>query len=129
MSPATQNVVLSKGYDAAAAITKKRFVKITGEQQVSQCSVAGENAIGVAIFSVSTAEIAKGKGASVIEEGRAIVEAGVALVVGNKVATDNQGRAVVAVATNHVLGVVEKGASGAGSECTVHLAGVAGILA
>lgn len=127
--PASQNVVLSKGYDAAAAITKKRFVKLTGEQQVSQCSVAGEMAIGVSLFSVSVAEIAKGKGASVLEEGRAIVEAGAVLAVGNKISTDNQGRAKVAVATEHVLGICEKGASGAGKECTVRLASAPHILA
>jgi hypothetical protein len=128
MSPATQNVVLSKGYDAAAAITKKRFVKLSGEQQVTQCSVDGENAIGVAMFSVSTTEITHGKGASVLEMGRAIVEAGAAVAVGAKVATDNQGRAITAVATKHVLGICEKGASGAGAECTVRL-NAAGILA
>jgi hypothetical protein len=126
--PATQNVVLSKGYDAGAAITKKRFVKLTGAQQVSQCSVAGENAIGVAMFSVSTAEIAKGKGASVLEAGRAIVEAGAAVAVGAKVTTDNQGRAVTAVATNHVLGICEKASANAGEEITVRL-GAAAILA
>lgn len=119
--PATQNVVLSKGYDAGGAITKKRFVKLSGEQQVVQCSVAGEAAIGVSMFSVSVAEIAKGKGASVLEMGRAIVEAGAAISVGAKVATDNVGRAVTAATGNNVLGICEKGAGGAGSECTVRL--------
>lgn len=123
--PATQNVVLSKGYDAAAAITKKRFVKISGEQQVTQCTVAGELAIGVSLFSVSAAEITKGKGVSVLEMGRAIVEAGAAVAVGAKVATDNQGRAVTSAAGNTVLGVCEKGAGAAGSECTVRLTSMA----
>lgn len=125
--PATQNVVLSKGYDAGGAITKKRFVKISGEQQVVQCSVAGEAALGVSLFSVSAAEILKGKGASVLEMGRAIVEAGAAITVGAKIATDNQGRAITAVSTNNVLGICEKGASGAGNECTVRLTSI-GIL-
>jgi Uncharacterized conserved protein (DUF2190) len=123
--PATQNVVLSKGYDAGGAITKKRFVKLSGEQQVVQCAVAGELAIGVSLFSVSAAEILKGKGASVLEMGRAIVEAGAAISVGAKVATDNQGRAVTSAAGNTVLGVCEKGAGAAGSECTVRLTSMA----
>lgn len=126
--PATQNVVLAKGYDAAAAITKKRFVKMSGEQQVTQCSVAGELAIGVSQFGVSTTEIARGKGASIIEEGRAIVEAGGTVAVGNKITTDNQGRAVVAVSTNHVMGICEKGAT-VGNECTVRLSSAPHILA
>jgi hypothetical protein len=119
--PASQNFVLGKGYDAGAAITKKRFVKFSADQTVIQCSVAGEIAHGVSLFDVSAAEITKGKGASVLTEGRAIVEAATAITIGAKVTTDNQGRAAVAATGNNVLGICDEPASGTGAECSVHL--------
>lgn len=126
--PATQNFVLGKGYNAGAAITKKRFVKFSADQTVVQCTVAGELAIGVSFFDVSAAEITKGKGASVLTEGRAIVEAGAAVAIGAKVTTDNQGRAITAATGNQVLGVCDEPAGGAGSECSVHLSLGGGVV-
>jgi hypothetical protein len=119
--PATQNFVLGKGYDAGGAITKKRFVKFSADSTVVQCSVAGEAASGVALFDVAAAEILKGKGASVLTEGRAIMEGAAAIAIGAKVATDNQGRAITAAAGNQVLGICDEPCPGTGSECSVHL--------
>lgn len=126
--PASQNFVLAKGKNAAAAITKKRFVKLdttaTDGETVKPCDAAGELAYGVALFSVSAAELLKDKGCSVMVEGRAIVEASVALAVGAPVATTNDGRAKAPATGDYVLGFVDEPASGAASECSVVLSGV-----
>jgi hypothetical protein len=123
--PASQNFVMAKGKNASAAITKKRFVKLdtaaADGETVKPCDTAGEKAFGVALFSVSAAEIVKGKGVSVFVDGRAIVEASAALAVGAVVTTDNVGRAAAAATGNWILGVVDEPASGAGAECSVLL--------
>jgi hypothetical protein len=120
--PATSNYLLNKGRRANAALTKKRFVKLTvGSDAVDPCNTAGELAYGVAVFSVSAAEIAKGKLASVQTEGRAVVEASAAINRGQMVTTDNQGRAAVAATGNFILGVCDEPATGAGTECSVLL--------
>lgn len=123
--PATQNFVMAKGKNAAAAITKKRFVKLdtaaADGETVKQCDVAGEGAFGVALVSTSLAEIAKGKGSSVLNMGIAIVEASAALAVGVKVATDANGKAKAATAGNHVLGSIVEPSTGDTTECSVML--------
>jgi Uncharacterized conserved protein (DUF2190) len=126
--PASQNFVLAKGYDAGSAITKKRFVKFSADQTVVQCTVLGETACGVALFDVAAAEITKGKGASVLTEGRAIVEAAAAIAIGAKVTTNASGQAITAATGNNVLGICDEPASGAGAECSVHL-GIGGGVA
>lgn len=131
--PATFNPAEAKGKNASGPITKQRFVKLdaaaTDGETVKQCDTAGELAYGVSMFSVSASEITKGKGASVITAGRAIVEASAALAVGAKVATTNDGRAATAVAGNNVLGTIDEPAAGAGDECTVHLWAAGAVLA
>ena len=123
--PASQNFLLAKGKNASAAITKKRFVKMdtaaADGETVKQCDTLGEKAYGVALFSVSSAEILKGKGCSIMTEGRAIVEAAAALAVGAVVTTDATGKAAAAASGNWILGVVDEPASGAGAECSVDL--------
>jgi hypothetical protein len=123
--PATSNYLLGKARKPAAPITKKRFVKqvADGSDSVTPASVAGELCYGVALFSVSAAEVLKGKLVSVQAEGRAIVEASAAITEGQKVSTDSVGRAKVAVATEHVLGVCDEPATGIGNECSVLLQG------
>jgi hypothetical protein len=121
--PATSNYLLSKARRPAAAITKKRFVKqvADGSDSVTPATVAGEICYGVALFSVSAAEITKGKLVSVQVEGRAVVEASAAITEGQKVSTDSVGRAKVAVATEHVLGICDEPATAVGNECSVVL--------
>lgn len=123
--PASQNFVLAKGKNASAAITKKRFVKLdtsaSDGETVKQCDTLGESAFGVALFSVSANEILKGKGCSVMVEGRAIVEAAAALAVGAKVTTDATGKAAAAASGNQVVGIVDEPAAGSGNECSVLL--------
>lgn len=130
--PATQNFTMGKGKNAGGAITKKRFVKLdttaADGETVIQCSVAGEAAYGVSLFSVSVAEIAKDKGASVLTDGRAIVEASEAIAVGDPVATTNDGRAKIATTGNHVLGMCDEPAGASGNECSVDLSKAGGTV-
>jgi hypothetical protein len=128
------NIDQAKGKNAGGPITHKRFVKLAtaaaapdGETCV-QCSVAGEMAFGVSLFSVSGSEIVRGKGASVQTDGIAIVEASAALTVGQAVMTDANGRAAVATAGLYVLGTVVEPASALGNECAIQL-GIAGAKA
>lgn len=128
MSPTTFNHGLAKGRNAAAAITKKRFVVIDttaadGEtvKQAASATTAGEPLYGVSIFSVSSAEILKGKGASVVLEGRAIVTAAAALVVGARVTSDANGKAVAATTGDWLGGIVDEPAVNADDDCTVRL--------
>lgn len=70
------NYVLDKGYDAAAAITKYRAVIYTDTEEVGPVTAEGDVIAGFAQFSVSSAEILKGKGASVRVEGITEAEVG-----------------------------------------------------
>lgn len=120
--PATSNYVLNKGRRANAALTKKRFVKLTvAADAVDPCNTAGELAYGVAVFSVSAAEITKGKLASVQTEGRAIVEASAAINRGQLVATTNVGKAKVAATGEYILGICDEPATADTTECSVLL--------
>lgn len=126
--PASQNFGMAKGRDAGGAITRKRFVKMSADQTVVQCTVAGERAYGVSLFSVTVGEIAKGKGASILTDGRCIVEASEAITVGTPVATAADGRAKIATTGNQILGYCDEPASGAGAECSVDRTGAGGIV-
>lgn len=126
---ATMNPGMAKGRDAGGAINKYRFVKLVDTDPgdpitVVQCDTLGEKAYGVSMFSVSTAEIDKGKGVSVINDGRMIVEAGAALAVSDLVMTDGSGRAVVATSGHYILGEVDADptVNGAGDQVSVMLA-------
>lgn len=106
---ATMNPGMAKGLDAGGAITKYRFVKeqVTDPGDpvsVIQCDALGERSAGVSMFSVSTAEIDKGKGVSVISDGRMILEAGAAVAVNDLVMTDGSGRAITATSGHFILG-------------------------
>ena len=127
--PATFNDGLVKGRNTAFALTKKRFVVLdtaaTDGESVAPATAgntAGKPLYGVSKFSVSLAEIAHGKGASVVLDGRAVVTAGTALAVGTVVTSDNVGRAVAAVAGDWIGGVVDEPASGADTDCSIDVA-------
>ena len=129
--PATMNPDAAKGKNAGGPITRYRFVKldpnVSDGETVIQCDVSGEGAFGVALFSVSTAEIARGKGASVITDGRMIMESAEVINVGDPISTDNVGRAQVANSGDQILGFCDEPSSGAGNQCSINLdrAGVA----
>ena len=122
--------ILELPYEATAAIVDKRFVKLSGDQTIVQCGVAGELALGVAKTPISTSnfqgtnEVTAGKGTAVQILGVAWVEAGAAVSRGAEVTTDTSGRAVTAATTNRVLGYCLKGTTtGAGDWILVLLAG------
>lgn len=129
--PATSNYVVNKGKNASGAITKKRFVKLdtaaADGETVKMCDAQGEDAFGVAVFSVSTLEIAKGKGATVSIEGIAIVEASAALAVGTAVTTGATGKAEAALSGDYVIGTIVEPSTADTYECAVQLTH-AGIL-
>jgi len=121
--PASQNFVLAKGYPAAAAITKKRAVKFVGDgtQSVTPITAVGDISVGVALFSVSAAEIIKGKKASIMTDGRVVMEAGVAITEGSVVYLDSVGRATNVATGATRIGVCDEPSSGTGAECSVSL--------
>lgn len=127
--PATFNHGLAKGRNAGGAITKKCFVKAdtsaADDETVVMAGAGGSDAIppnGVSIFSVSTAEIAQGKGVSVVMDGRVVVTAGAILAEGVSVTSDANGNAVVATDGDWFCGVVDEPAAAIGDDCTVVLA-------
>lgn len=124
--PASMNIDQAKGRNASGPIVKKRFVKIdtaaADGETVKQCDTQGENAWGVSLFSVSNAEIARGKGASVITDGRAIVEAGGTVALAAPVMAAADGRAITATSGNFILGYCdENGGGAAGDELGISL--------
>lgn len=125
--PASMNIDQAKGKNASGPITRRRFVKMdpgaADGESVEMCNTAGEFAYGVSLFNVSFAAIARGKGCSVITDGRAIVEQdGTVTTVGQLVATDATGRARLAQAGDFILGYCDENAGGAaGTEISVNL--------
>lgn len=93
---ASGNFVLDKGYDTAAALTKFRAVKMSGNpEEVTPITANTDEILGFAQFSVSTAEIAKGKGASVRLMGITEAEAVGAINEGDWVTLEADGRVSV----------------------------------
>jgi hypothetical protein len=88
---ASGNFVLDKGYDAAAAITKFRFVKFSAAQTVTPVTGITDNPVGVAQFAVTAAEILKGKGTDVRVLGISEVEAAGAIAVGDMCTLETNG--------------------------------------
>ena len=121
---ATQNIDMAKGADAGGPVTKARFVKLTGDQLAVQCNVAGEAAYGVSIYSCSAAEILKGKGLSILIDGRAIVELGPggAISAGDLVTTDANGMAAPASSGDVIAGMCDEGGTNPGDQISVDLA-------
>lgn len=120
---ADSNFVLARGFDAAAAITKFRAVKPgTAAESVTPVTAEGDEVIGVAMYSVSAAEIARGKGASVAMMGVIEMETSEALAVGDTVAIAADGRAAAANTGARNIGVcVGNAADGAGDRVSVLL--------
>lgn len=94
---ATGNFVLSKGYDAAAAITKFYAVKYSADQTVTPVTAITDRIAGIAQFGVTAAEILKGKGASVAVMGISEAVATGAIAVGAQVQLEADGRVSSAV--------------------------------
>lgn len=123
--PSYGNFIIDKGYDAEAAITKYRAVKKGATAEgVIQCAVLGERGRGVSQFDVAAADLTRGKGVSVREEGITEWEAGAAIASEALVTVDAQGRCVTAATGQAVWGEARQAASGAGVRISVHLISV-----
>lgn len=87
------NFVLEKGFDTDSALTKFRMVTFgTDPETVTAVTAIDDVPIGVAQFSVSADELAKGKGASVRVIGISEVEAAGAIDLGERCQLENDGR-------------------------------------
>lgn len=120
---ADSQFVISRGFDAAAAIVKFRAVKLTtAETTVTPVTAKTDVTVGISEFDCSAADILKGKGASVVMMGIAVMEASVAITVGQIVAAETDGRAKVAASTDRIVGLcVGNPAGGAGERISVLL--------
>jgi hypothetical protein len=112
--PAYGNFVLDKGFKAAAAITKFRAVKGTGNDgEVTPVTAVTDVVIGVAQYSVSAGEITKQKLASIRMAGITEMECAGTIQQGALVCINASGQAVTATTGNRVIGVAQAdGASG-----------------
>ena len=87
------NFILDKGYDAAAAITKFRAVKYTANpEEVTPVTANTDDIAGFAQFTVTSADIANGKGASVALLGVTEAEAAGAIALGKYCTLEADGR-------------------------------------
>lgn len=122
MAPSkTANYLQSKGYNAAAALTKHRAVKFSAAETVTPVTGITDTIAGVSLFDVTAGEILKGKGATVQVEGDAIMEAAGAIAIGVRVCIAADGRALTQTSGNRAIGHCVEAATGAGDFCRVHL--------
>lgn len=119
--------ILDKGFAAAGAITKFRFVKgVAGQsdpRQVEICDTAGERVLGVCVEEITAANATEGRIASIALLGVVLVEAGAAVTQYAVVQTDATGRAIAAATGDAVVGMALDAAGGAGEWIAVLLTG------
>ena len=116
--PAVGNYERAKGYDVAAGqtIQKYHFVKFSGSSDavgnpsVQQVSATSDKPAGVAIFDVTAAEVLRGKGASVLEEGISPVVASGTVNPGDLAGLTATGAVRTAQSGDRVVGQVHHGA-------------------
>lgn len=104
--PAYGNSIgLDKGYDAESAISKYFAVKPgTTAEGVTAVTANTDRAIGVSLFGVTSAEILRGKGASIREAGIVEWQCSAAIAKGAAVTISANGRCVTAATGNRVYG-------------------------
>lgn len=113
------NATQDKGYKATAAVTKNRAVKLaTGASQtVSPIAAAADPVFGFALNTLDATGQGQGFGVLVARSGITVVEAGVAVAVGDSIVIDSAGRGVpvgTASAGTTVLGTALGAASASG---------------
>jgi hypothetical protein len=109
------------GFNAAAAISKFRAVKFSAEETVTPVTAATDVVAGVAQVAVSAAEILKGKGVEVMQEGASEWECSAAIAVGAEVGMAADGRCKTAAAGERVQGVCEEATTIAGERARIKL--------
>ena len=112
--PAWGNFGLDKGLKAAAAVTKFRAVKGTGNDgEVTPVTAIGDVVIGVAQYSVSAGELAKKKDASIRLIGISEMECSGTIQQGALVAITAAGVAIAPSTGARIIGVaMADGATG-----------------
>jgi hypothetical protein len=117
---ATGNFVLDKGYRAAGALTKFRAVKFTGPETVGPVTAIADRIAGFVQFSVTAAELTKGKGASVRVSGNTEAEASAAIALGADCGIAADGRVKTAAIGERIVGrCVGHAAAAAGDRITL----------
>lgn len=103
--PAWGNFVLDKGFKAAAAVTKFRAVKGTGNDgEVTPVTAGTDIVLGIAQYSVSAGELAKKKDTSVRMDGISEVECAGTIQQGALVIINASGQALTGAAGQRVIG-------------------------
>lgn len=116
------NFILDKGYDADAAISIYRAVKIgASAESVAPCAAEGDDVLGIAQFGVTAGELALGKGVSVRLEGISEMEAAAAITRGAAVGIDGTGKAIASNTGARIVGVALTAAGTAGDRVAVRL--------
>jgi hypothetical protein len=118
---ATGNYLLSKGYDAAAAVTKFRAVKFSAEETVTPVTAITDMIAGVAQVGVTAGEITKGKGVEVAQEGATEWECSAAIAVGAAVSAGTDGRCKTAATGERIHGWCEEATGASGERARIHL--------
>jgi len=119
--PSGGNFVLDKGFDAAVALTKYKAVKMSAEETVTPVTAKTDVAVGFVQYDVATADIPRGKGASVRVEGATEAVAGGVCTVGGLVGLMPDGSVHDAVTGDRVIGYFRQGQATVGNRCTVML--------
>ena len=121
---ASGNFVLDKGYRVAAGqtLTKFRAVKFSAAETVTPVTAITDRIAGFAQFSVSAAELLKGKGATVRVDGQTEAEASGAIALGASVSIAADGRVKTAATGERIVGhCAGHPATNAGDRITLHL--------
>ena len=119
---ATSNDVMTKGYNAAAALTKYRAVKFSAAETVTPVTAAADVVCGIAQNTLTTNDITvRGTGAQVRVMGASLVEAAAAITIGVLVSINASGQAKAAATGERVIGMCVEAASGAGKYARVQL--------
>jgi hypothetical protein len=103
---ATGNYVLDKGYNAAAALSKFKAVKLTAAETVGPTSAIADIVHGFAQFDVAASEITRGKGASVRISGitEAVATGAIAVGVACQLEVDGSVSAAVGASGKRLVG-------------------------
>ena len=119
---ATSNDVMTKGYNAGAALTKYRVVKFSAAETVIPVAAITDVGCGVVQNTVSDNDRnVRGVGAQVRVMGASLVEAAAAITIGALVTQNASGQAKAAATGERVIGMCVEAASGPGKYARVQL--------